>query len=134
LFVGDGSLQVTVQALSDVIRQKVNMIVFVINNEGYTIERCIHGRNQSYNDVASWRYLLAPAFFGVDEEGQYMAHTYSVATWAELKNVLNNDELKRGKGLHMVEVFMGKEDAPLSLLGLLKKQMDVEQQILNAVE
>lgn len=134
LFVGDGSLQVTVQALSDVIRQKVDMIIFVINNGGYTIERCIHGRNQSYNDVAPWRYLLAPVFFGVDEEGQYVAHTYSVATWAELKNVLDNDELKRGKSLHIVEVFMGKEDAPLTLLALLEKQKDAEEQILKVVE
>jgi len=126
---------VTVQALSDIIRQKVDMIVFVINNEGYTIERCIHGRNQSYNDVAPWRYLLAPAFFGVDEEGQYLAHTYSVATWAELKNVLDNDELKRGKGLHMVEVFMGKEDAPLTLLALLERQRDAEDELnLKVVE
>ncbi|KUJ09036.1 thiamine pyrophosphate enzyme [Mollisia scopiformis] len=128
LFVGDGSLQVSVQALSDVIRQKVDMIVFVINNDGYTIERCIHGRNRSYNDVAPWRYLLAPAFFGVDEEGEYRAHTYSVATWAELKNVLENDELKRGKGLHMVEVFMSKEDAPPTLLALLEKQKEAEKE------
>jgi pyruvate decarboxylase len=134
LFVGDGSLQVTVQALSDVIRQKVNMIVFIINNGGYTIERCIHGRNQSYNDVATWRYLLAPAFFGVEERGQYLAHTYSVTTWAELTIVLDNDELKKGKGLHMVEVFMGKEDAPQTLLALLKKQKDTEEErILNVV-
>jgi pyruvate decarboxylase len=78
--------------------------------------------------------LLAPAFFGVDEEGQYLAHTYSVATWAGLKNVLDNDELKRGKGLHIVEVFMGKEDAPLTLLALLEKQKDAEEeQILKVV-
>jgi pyruvate decarboxylase len=128
LFVGDGSLQMTVQALSDIILQKVNIVVFVINNGGYTIERCIHGRNQTYNDVAPWRYLLAPAFFGADEEGQYLAHTYSVATWSDLKNVLDNDELRRGEGLHMVEVFMGREDAPLSLLTLLKKQKDAEEE------
>jgi TPP-dependent 2-oxoacid decarboxylase len=63
-FVGEGSLQVTVQALSDTIREKLNMVSFVINNNGYTIERCIHGRKQSYNDVAPWKYLLAPVFFG----------------------------------------------------------------------
>jgi pyruvate decarboxylase len=134
LFVGDGSLQVTVQTLSDIIRQKMDIIVFVINNAGYTIERCIHGRSQSYNDVAPWRYLLAPSFFGVDEKDQYRAHTYRVATWAELTKVLDNDELKRGKGLHMVEIFMGKEDAPLSLLALLDKQKNAEKVVESKIE
>ena len=126
LFVGEGSLQVTLQALSDIIREKVNMIIFIINNNGYTIERCIHGRNQSYNDVASWRYLLGPAYFGADEHGEYQAHTYKVETWGEMENVLDDERLSEGKGLHMIEILMDKEDAPAPLLSLLEKQKKAE--------
>ncbi|KAF8889156.1 hypothetical protein CPB84DRAFT_1785741, partial [Gymnopilus junonius] len=55
LFVGDGSLrQLTVQEISTVIRQALKPIIFVTNNQGYTVERCIHGKRQSYSDIADW--------------------------------------------------------------------------------
>jgi len=50
--------QVSVQELSPMIRKGLTPIVFVINNSGYTIERCIHGKNRFV--LASW---FAFAFF-----------------------------------------------------------------------
>ena len=41
LLIGDGSLQLTVQSLSTMIRQHLNPVIFVINNDGYTVERMI---------------------------------------------------------------------------------------------
>ncbi|EXM14814.1 hypothetical protein FoTM2_013800 [Fusarium oxysporum f. sp. vasinfectum] len=118
LFIGDGSFQMTVQELSTIIRHNLNVIVFVINNDGYTIERCIHGYTQSYNDIARWRYCEAPSFFGASS-----AFTAKVATWAELDSVLRNEELLDGDGLRLVEIVMDREDAPEgSLLGMLKAQ------------
>lgn len=128
LFIGDGSLQMTVQELSTIIHRKLNVIVFVINNDGYTIERCIHGRNQKYNDIAPWRYRLAPAFFGADEDGEYAAKTFEIRTWADFDRVLADKTLTHGKGLRMVEVFMDRLDAPDVLLGLLKSQIKREEQ------
>ncbi|KAH6953988.1 hypothetical protein BKA56DRAFT_604309 [Ilyonectria sp. MPI-CAGE-AT-0026] len=58
LFIGDGGFQVTVQELSTIIRHNLNVVVFLIHNDGYTIERCIHGLKEDYNDVAPWRYLV----------------------------------------------------------------------------
>jgi pyruvate decarboxylase len=46
--------QLTAQELSTVIRNKLTPIVFVLNNDGYTIERFIRGMHRKYNDVASW--------------------------------------------------------------------------------
>ena len=43
LFEGDGSLQMTAQAISDMIRNRLDITIFVVNNDGYTIERWIHG-------------------------------------------------------------------------------------------
>ncbi|KAB8254394.1 pyruvate decarboxylase [Aspergillus pseudonomiae] len=123
LFIGDGSFQMTVQELSTIIHQRLNVIIFLINNDGYTIERCIHGRNQAYNDVAPWRYLKAPELFGADQEGEYKALTWKVRTWADLDSVLNDSQLANGKGLRMVEVFMNKLDAPDVLLGLFNQQI-----------
>jgi pyruvate decarboxylase len=64
LFEGDGSFQMTVQELSTIIRHKLDLVLFLINNDGYTIERFIHGMRAHYNEVARWRYLDAPRFFG----------------------------------------------------------------------
>ena len=108
LFIGDGSFQMTVQELGTIIRLGLDVIVFVINNDGYTIERCIHGVEQPYNDVASWRYLQAPSFFGASED----TYTAQVRTWADLEQVLSNESLVNGKGLRMVEVIMDREDTP----------------------
>ena len=56
LFVGDGAFQVTGQELSTLLRLKLKPIIFLINNDGYLIERLILGVNSSYNDIMPWQY------------------------------------------------------------------------------
>lgn len=119
LVIGDGSFQMTVQEVATIIRHNLNVVIFLINNDGYTIERCIHGLRQGYNDISPWRYLAAPSFFGAPE------HTYtsSAKTYGELKKVLQDKTLTDGNGLRMVEVFMDREDVPVGpLLDLLQQQ------------
>lgn len=119
LLIGDGSFQMTVQELATIIRYNLNVVVFLINNDGYTIERCIHGINQKYNDIPSWRYLQAPNLFGAPAS----AYTGSARTYGELGQVLGNELLTNGEGLRMVEIFMDREDAPVGpLLNMLNKQ------------
>ncbi|KAF3043912.1 hypothetical protein E8E11_001393 [Didymella keratinophila] len=115
LFIGDGSLQMTVQEISTIIRHNLDVIIVVLNNDGYTIERAIHGLKENYNDVAAWRYLGAPSFFGA-KEGTYTA---SARTWAELEAVLASKELSDGEGLRMVELFLDREDVPKGPLAML---------------
>jgi indolepyruvate decarboxylase len=62
VFVGDGAFQMTAQELSTIIRHKLNPIIFLINNEGYTIERVID--EGPYNDVNVWKYYSLPEVFG----------------------------------------------------------------------
>lgn len=40
---------------------------FVICNEGYTIERYIHGWDASYNDIQPWDYANIPKAFGAQD-------------------------------------------------------------------
>ncbi|EXF79075.1 thiamine pyrophosphate enzyme [Colletotrichum fioriniae PJ7] len=68
LFIGDGSFQMTAQELATIIRHNLDVVIFLINNDGYTIEKCIHGRKEEYNDISTWRYLQAPHFFGASED------------------------------------------------------------------
>jgi pyruvate decarboxylase len=115
LFIGDGSLQMTVQEISTIIRLHLNVIIVILNNDGYTIERAIHGLEQEYNDVARWRYLGAPSFFGGDEK----AFTASARTWGELEGILADKRLTDGEGLRMVELIMEKDDVPKGPLAAL---------------
>ncbi|KAK6005405.1 hypothetical protein QM012_007047 [Aureobasidium pullulans] len=121
LFIGDGSLQMTVQEISTMIRENLNIIIVIINNDGYTIERVIHGRKQTYNDIASWRYLQALNMFGATEE-ELDTNTFSARTWGELEAAIGCGLLTNGKGIRMLEVFMEREDAQGLLLKLLNNQ------------
>ncbi|KAJ5110498.1 thiamine diphosphate-binding protein [Penicillium argentinense] len=119
LFQGDGSFQMTAQEMSTILHKKLDMIVFLINNNGYTIERLIHGPEESYNDVAPWKYLECASFFGVESTESYPTLKARVSTWGELDEVLAKRDFHSGKGLRMVEVMMEKEDCNDTLRLLL---------------
>jgi pyruvate decarboxylase len=46
LITGEGSLALTMQEIGTVIKQELKPIIFIINNEGYTVERLIWGARQ----------------------------------------------------------------------------------------
>jgi len=96
------------------LRNKLNPIIFVICNDGYTIERFIHGMEESYNDVQTWKYKDLPAAFGA-EEGQ--AKTYAIKTKDELEKLFSDKDFSSGDNtcLRFVELYMPKEDAPVAL-------------------
>jgi indolepyruvate decarboxylase len=62
ILIGDGAFQMTCQEISTMIRQKLNPIIFVINNDGYQVERAIH--DGPYNDLHPWNFHLFPQIFG----------------------------------------------------------------------
>lgn len=113
LWTGDGSFQLTAQAVSDMLRNKLSPYIFVICNDGYTIERYIHGWDAQYNDVQPWKYKDVPAAFGGTKE---TVETYAVKTREELDGLFKDETFSRDNGkLRFVEVYMPKEDAPRAL-------------------
>jgi len=120
LFEGDGSFQMTAQELSTIIHKRLDMIIFLINNDGYTIERLVHGKDAIYNDIAPWRYLEAPSCFGAPNDGSYVTMTARASTWGELMEIISKDDFKYGSGLRMVEIMMERMDAPVILKRLLE--------------
>eukprot|EP00930_Biecheleria_cincta_P055547 TRINITY_DN41865_c0_g1_i1.p1 TRINITY_DN41865_c0_g1~~TRINITY_DN41865_c0_g1_i1.p1 ORF type:complete len:581 (-),score=109.98 TRINITY_DN41865_c0_g1_i1:185-1927(-) len=52
--IGDGSFQMTAQEVSTMLRFALNNIIFLINNNGYTIEVEIH--DGPYNNIQMWDY------------------------------------------------------------------------------
>ncbi|ROT42710.1 pyruvate decarboxylase [Sodiomyces alkalinus F11] len=126
LFVGDGSLQLTVQEISTMIRHKLHVTIFVLCNEGFTIERFIHGMDAEYNDIVEWKYKDIPAVFGAPE-GETRA--YRVHIKDELERLLTDKEFGDFKGLQLVELHVGKHDAPRSLV--LTAQQSARTNIKN---
>ncbi|KAF2138150.1 uncharacterized protein K452DRAFT_329038 [Aplosporella prunicola CBS 121167] len=124
LFIGDGSVQMTVQELSTIIREGLDVLVILLNNAGYTIERVIHGLRAGYNDVGAWEYGLAGRFLGAGA-----GFAVKVQTWAELEDALSDERVLRGRGLRVVEVLMGREDVPE---GVLKVLLEKEKERVGA--
>lgn len=68
LVTGDGSHQLTAQEISQFARLGLKPIVFVLNNDGYLIERLLCKEPSiAYNDIAPWRYAELPRAFGCDD-------------------------------------------------------------------
>ena len=114
LLIGDGSLQLTVQELSTMIRHHLKPIIFVINNDGYTVERMIHGEDEPYNDIHMWDYKALPQAFG----GTDVA-IHEVTTPQELKRTFNAI-IANSDQMHFVEVKMHRDDAPEKLRSISK--------------
>jgi indolepyruvate decarboxylase len=108
LLTGEGSMQMTVQELSTMLRHDLAPYIFVNQNEGYTVERAVLGKTAKYNEVARWRYSELPRVFSRDDK----AETYVVTTSNELQAVMDGPH----RGMVFVECVMDKFDAPIDLI------------------
>ena len=59
------------------LRDKQRPIILVLNNEGYTVERAIHGPEQRYNDIALWNWTQIPQALSLAPQGRVLARQRS---------------------------------------------------------
>jgi indolepyruvate decarboxylase len=116
LFVGDGSFQVTGQDLSTMIRNGLKPVIFLINNDGYTIERVIVDR--PYNDIQPWRYHKLVEVFGG-------GLGLDVRTEGELEEALAR--ASTADSLVFIEIHTGRLDCPESLRSAGKSMAKTNQ-------
>ncbi|MEH2067715.1 MAG: alpha-keto acid decarboxylase family protein [Nostoc sp.] len=114
LLVGDGSFQMTGQELSTILRYNLKPIILLINNDGYTIERDIHGERMPYNDIQPWNYHQLPKVFADNGWG------IKVSTESELDKALQTVQQNHDQ-LAFIEVVMDKMDSPEVLLKMLQQ-------------
>ena len=107
LFIGDGSSMLTAQEMGSMIRDGLHPIIFLLNNDGYTVERVIHGATQRYNDIAHWDWSLLPKAFGADDR----AVTLRASTAAELSESLKSAAAASNR-LVLVEATLPTLDSP----------------------
>ena len=76
LLIGDGAAQLTVQELGSFSREGLSPVIVVVNNDGYTVERAIHGETAPYNDIVAWRWADIPTALGVTDHLIFRAENY----------------------------------------------------------
>jgi len=109
--IGDGAFQMTAQELSTIIRHKCNPVIFVLNNQGYVIERMIH--DGPYNDIQNWKYFILPEVFGG-------AAGFRVRTEDELEKSVSAALAEKDKCV-LIEVMLGPTDCSDILAELGRK-------------
>ncbi|MFB9752541.1 alpha-keto acid decarboxylase family protein [Paenibacillus hodogayensis] len=124
LFTGDGSLQLTVQEISTMLDNGCRPILFILNNNGYTIEKYLNVKtaNQRYNQIPAWRYTqLAEAFGGT-------AFTAQARTNRELDEAIAAAEQAQTSRLCIIELIVTDPlDAPDYLIRLRKHLEEQER-------
>ncbi|KAI9054832.1 hypothetical protein LZ554_001977 [Drepanopeziza brunnea f. sp. 'monogermtubi'] len=143
LIVGKGSMQMTVQEMrvgllppwqsvkalpgiltltsltlfsGSYIRYGFKPIIFVINNNGYSIERAINGPKQAYNEVGMlWDHQKMLEFVGARKENGIASKSYKCTTVEELEKVLTDEEFARANCIQVCETVMDRFDYPWRL-------------------
>jgi len=102
----------TVQEIGTMIKTGLTPIIFVINNDGYSIERAIWGPEREYNDICmTWNYQLLLPFFGAGVRSR----TFTAKTKDQLDFLLKDRKFNDADVIQVVEVFMDKFDYPWRL-------------------
>ncbi|ELT9604556.1 TPA: indolepyruvate decarboxylase [Raoultella planticola] len=106
LIVGDGAAQLTIQELGSMLRDKQNPLILLLNNEGYTVERAIHGPEQRYNDIALWDWNRLPGAFAPNVPSRCWRVTRTEELEEAMADSIGSDKLT------LVEVMLPKMDIP----------------------
>ena len=108
--IGDGSFQLTAQEVAQMIRQKLPVIIFLINNHGYTIEVEIH--DGPYNNIKNWDYAgLIAAFNAEDGRGRGLRATNGAELAEAIKAALANRD-----GPTLIECVIDRDDCTSDLI------------------
>ncbi|ECQ6296078.1 alpha-keto acid decarboxylase family protein [Salmonella enterica subsp. enterica serovar Kaneshie] len=106
LIIGDGAAQLTIQEMGSMLRDGQAPVILLLNNDGYTVERAIHGAAQRYNDIASWNWTQIPLALNAAQQAECWRVTQAI----QLAEVL--ERLARPQRLSFIEVMLPKADLP----------------------
>jgi indolepyruvate decarboxylase len=117
LFTGEGSHQLTAADVGTMGRNGLKPIIFVLNNDGYMVERALEANpDWVYNDLAPWNYHALPAALGC--RGWFTAR---VTTLGELDAALAR--AATGESACYIEVVGGRMDFP-PVLAMAHQRLD----------
>ncbi|KAF1834448.1 pyruvate decarboxylase [Decorospora gaudefroyi] len=112
LITGDGSMALTIQEIGTMIKSKTKIIIFVLNNDGYTVERLIWGAQQPYNDIVPHAYAhLLPLYHHPDPTSAF----HHATTKAHLTDILQLERVRNPTCVQLVELVLDKMDTSWKL-------------------
>ena len=114
VIVGDGAFQMSCTELSTIVSRGLNPIIFVLNNDGYTTERCL--AEGTFNDIRRWNYHKITEMIGggkgalVETEEQLEEFTKMALDSKELF-VINVviDRFDMSKGLERITKWLSQK-------------------------
>lgn len=109
LFTGEGALQFTIQELSTFLENNCKTIIFILKNQGYTIERYLNTEHPfaNYNDIPKWDHKTIVEGFNRSAD----VFKREVHTNGELDEAIQKAE--QHDGLSLIElVVTDAMDAP----------------------
>jgi TPP-dependent 2-oxoacid decarboxylase len=110
VMVGDGSFQMTAQEVSQMVRHKLPVLLFLINNHGYTIEVEIH--DGPYNNIKNWDYAALIEEFNAREG---TGRSYRATTGGELAEAIEKAR-SNATGPTLIECVIDRDDRSKELI------------------
>lgn len=106
LLIGDGSAQLTIQELGSMQRDRQKPVILLLNNNGYTVERAIHGAEQRYNDISPWNWTQLAQAMSLPCQAQCLRVTETVQLEEAMRKAAN------AQCLTLIEVVLPEQDIP----------------------
>ncbi|KAF7730848.1 Pyruvate decarboxylase 1 [Apophysomyces ossiformis] len=125
LFVGDGSFQMTAQEISVMMHQGLTPVILLLNNDGYLIEKLIHGPDRDYNNYQMWNYHKTLEYMGgnmeINQQRERIPQHSLIGLQAKVTTreefeVAMEQTVKETNRIHFIEVIMPRFDAPRELV------------------
>ena len=132
LFVGDGSNQMTVQEFSSMLYNHCKPIIFLVNNQEYTIEKYLNvaQKQTQYNNIPLWDYSKLIEAFGGD------SFTMKVYTNKELDEAIKQAEAQCNEKFCLIEIYAPQMDAPTivhKMTNVLEQKQKINEEKLALV-
>jgi indolepyruvate decarboxylase len=109
LITGEGSHQLTANEIGSMGRFGANITVFVLNNDGYMVERALEANpDWTYNDLSHWRYAELPRTLGCADW-----FTARATTLGDLDAAMT--AARESKSGAYIEIVGGRMDMPPAL-------------------
>lgn len=108
--IGDGASQMTIQELSTIARYNMPVIIVLVNNRGFTIERVM--LDSHFNDIQLWDYGAISRAMGLESPSEPAS---SESTFEAQLTVAIKEARIDGTGC-LIEARIPKQSAPLSLV------------------
>ncbi|KAF2136150.1 uncharacterized protein K452DRAFT_292653 [Aplosporella prunicola CBS 121167] len=144
LVTGDGSFQLAMQEVGTMVKHGLPVVIVLVNNGGYTIERIIHGAGQAYNDInpAAYAHLL-PLF----RHPAPSSHYRRCSTFGELSAALKEIEAATAAATQEPSAAQETQDAGagterpegarqqnVQLLELITDKLDVPWRLMETIK